>query len=119
MLLHVFGSPVCVRVWLCPIDPAGSFGERTLRPVALWASTALVLLQAMMQTIAGRGELLNCLGALSFVILLMQISSLGSSRMVVPLPSSRCLAEGNRISRFLKLNNSVEVVRLKLLVRGK
>ena len=29
--------------------------------------------------------------------LLMQFSSLGSSRMVVPLPSSRCLAEGNRI----------------------
>ena len=47
MLLHVFGSPVCVRVWLCPIDPAGSFGERTLRPVALWASTALVLLQVV------------------------------------------------------------------------
>ena len=31
--------------------------------------------------------------------LLMQCYSLGSSRMVVPLPSSRCLAEGNRISR--------------------
>ena len=30
--------------------------------------------------------------------LLMQFSSLDSSRMVVPLPSSRCLAEGNRIS---------------------
>ena len=29
--------------------------------------------------------------------LLMQFPSLGSSRMVVPLPSSRCLAEGNRI----------------------
>ena len=29
--------------------------------------------------------------------LLMRFSSLGSSRMVVPLPSSRCLAEGNRI----------------------
>ena len=29
--------------------------------------------------------------------LLMQFSGLGSSRMVVPLPSSRCLAEGNRI----------------------
>ena len=29
--------------------------------------------------------------------LLMQLSSLGSSRMVVPLPSSRCLAEGSRI----------------------
>ena len=29
--------------------------------------------------------------------LLMQFSSLGGSRMVVPLPSSRCLAEGNRI----------------------
>ena len=29
--------------------------------------------------------------------LLMQFSNLGSSRMVVPLPSSRCLAEGNRI----------------------
>ena len=29
--------------------------------------------------------------------LLMQFSSLGSSRMVVPLPSFRCLAEGNRI----------------------
>ena len=42
MLLHVFGSPVCVRVWLCPKDPAGSFGERTLRAVALWASTTLV-----------------------------------------------------------------------------
>ena len=27
----------------------------------------------------------------------MQFSRLGSSRMVVPLPSSRCLAEGNRI----------------------
>ena len=29
--------------------------------------------------------------------LLMQFSRLSSSRMVVPLPSSRCLAEGNRI----------------------
>ena len=29
--------------------------------------------------------------------LLMQFSNLGSSRMVVPLPSLRCLAEGNRI----------------------
>ena len=29
--------------------------------------------------------------------LLMQFCSLGSSRMVVPLPSLRCLAEGNRI----------------------
>ena len=29
---------------------------------------------------------------------LMQFSRLGSSGMVVPLPSSRCLAEGNRIS---------------------
>ena len=29
--------------------------------------------------------------------LLMQFSSFGSSRLVVPLPSSRCLAEGNRI----------------------
>ena len=47
VLLHVFGSPVCVRVWLCPMDPAGSFGERTLRPVALWAKSALVLLQAL------------------------------------------------------------------------
>ena len=30
--------------------------------------------------------------------LLMLFSRLSSSRMVVPLPSSRCLAEGNRIS---------------------
>ena len=29
--------------------------------------------------------------------LLMQFSCLSSSKMVVPLPSSRCLAEGNRI----------------------
>ena len=29
--------------------------------------------------------------------LLMHFSRLSSSRMVVPLPSSRCLAEGNRI----------------------
>ena len=29
--------------------------------------------------------------------LLMQFSSLASSKMVVPLPSSRCFAEGNRI----------------------
>ena len=29
--------------------------------------------------------------------LLMQFSRLGSSSMVIPLPSSRCLAEGNRI----------------------
>ena len=29
--------------------------------------------------------------------LLVQFSSLGSSRMVVPLPSLRCTAEGNRI----------------------
>ena len=29
--------------------------------------------------------------------LLMHFSSLGSSRMVIPLPSLRCLAEGNRI----------------------
>ena len=29
--------------------------------------------------------------------LLMKFSNLGSSRMVVPLPSLRCLAEGNRI----------------------
>ena len=28
---------------------------------------------------------------------IMQFSSLSSSEMVVPLPSSRCLAEGNRI----------------------
>ena len=34
--------------------------------------------------------------------LLMQFSSLGSSGMVVPLPSSRCLAEGNRISFSLR-----------------
>ena len=27
----------------------------------------------------------------------MQFSSFGSSKMVLPLPSSRCLAEGNRI----------------------
>ena len=31
--------------------------------------------------------------------LLMQFSRLVSSRMLVPLPSSRCLAEGNRIWR--------------------
>ena len=31
--------------------------------------------------------------------LLMQFSSLGSSKMVVPLPYSRCLAEGNTILR--------------------
>ena len=35
------------------MDPAGSFGERTLRPVALWASTALVLLQAVKSPAAG------------------------------------------------------------------
>ena len=35
--------------------------------------------------------------------LLMQYSRLGSSRMVVPLPSSRCLAEGNRISPLRKV----------------
>ena len=33
--------------------------------------------------------------------LLMHFYSLISSRMVVPLPSSRCLAEGNRIFRSL------------------
>ena len=38
--------------------------------------------------------------------LLMQFSRLSSSRMVVPLPSSRCLAEGNRISLFLLLDAS-------------
>ena len=36
---------------------------------------------------------------------LMQFYSLGSSRMVVPLPSSRCLAEGNRISYFKCVRN--------------
>ena len=41
----------------------------------------------------GRGGLPRRLGH----NLLMQFSSLGSSRMAVPLPSSRCLAEGNRI----------------------
>ena len=35
--------------------------------------------------------------------LLMQFSSLGSSRMVVPLPSWRCLAEGNRILQIIFL----------------
>ena len=34
--------------------------------------------------------------------LLVQFYSLGSSKMVVPLPSSRCLAEGNRI--FIRLH---------------
>ena len=33
----------------------------------------------------------------------MQFSRLSSSRMVVPLPSSRCPAEGNRISSFVRL----------------
>ena len=42
----------------------------------------------------GRGWLPRGLGH----NLLMQFSRLSSSRMVVPLPSSRCLAEGNRIS---------------------
>ena len=35
--------------------------------------------------------------------LLMQFSSLGNSRMVVPLPSSRCHTEGNRILFVLQL----------------
>ena len=39
------------------------------------------------------GGLLRGLGHNFF----MQFSRLSSSRMVVPLPSSRCLAEGNRI----------------------
>ena len=41
----------------------------------------------------GGGGLLRGLG----YNLLMQFSSFGSSKMVLPLPSSRCLAEGNRI----------------------
>ena len=39
----------------------------------------------------------------------MQFSRLGSSRMVVPLPSSRCLAEGNRIF-YQNLPHSYEVL---------
>ena len=38
--------------------------------------------------------------------LLMQLSSLSSSRMVVPLPSSRCRAEGNRITLQRLLDQS-------------
>ena len=43
--------------------------------------------------------------------LLMQFSSLGSSRMVVLLPSSRCLAEGNRIwtGKFLAQQTCTEL----------
>ena len=38
--------------------------------------------------------------------LLVQFSSLGSSKMVVPLPSSRCLAEGNRIYILTQIQES-------------
>ena len=44
--------------------------------------------------------------------LLMKFYSLGSSKMVVPLPSSRCLAEGNRI--LLRRLWCQEDLRLKL-----
>ena len=44
--------------------------------------------------------------------LLMQFSRLSSSKKVVPLPSSRCLAEGNRIFSYFACGASVNQCKL-------
>ena len=46
--------------------------------------------------------------------LLTQISRLSSSRIVVPLPSSRCLAEGNRF--FFKGTRTTQYMFLGLVM---
>ena len=46
--------------------------------------------------------------------LLMQFYNLGSSRMVVPLPSLRCLAEGNRIFEGGAKEGVIHVGRAKI-----
>ena len=89
MLLRVLLLPACVCVVVGSHRPGGAFGERILSPVALMARTVSGTLadaesaRSTLNRLSATGELLNCFGALSYVILLMPFFTLYRSKIEV------------------------------------